>query len=742
MILQAFVRGAIIIAVAALLATLLRHRSAALRHHVWATALVVQLALLAFIPLLPPLNLPVVPTIRAELDQPMSSTVANDAAGATNVERTVPTPSASAENLSRSSGPQGSPARRSIGDYVLFLWMLGAGVILARYLIGTWLMMRVAVKGERIEDGDWLALAQRTARELGITRPVTMIWGDRVAVPITWGVLYPMILLPKGAHDWPQERRRFVLVHEMAHVKRFDAFTQFLAQLTTALFWFSPFVWLAEWRMRIEREHACDDTVIRHGTEPSLYADELLQMVRTLVRRRTPQPAFAALAMARKSEFEGRMLAILDPERPRRVTGITSGLGFALLSVLIAAPLAAVDPFAVRVVTASTKSAEPQSPAPAPLAVKPLSSEAGCDFTSTADATSVNTHENAFDVRLKRGARCVLADVSGGVRISPDERRILGVDNGGLVRLREATSARVTELLIERTTGTGVRRAFTVNGRVPDDDGRAEREWVARILPELLSEGAIHTQERVLRLLQTNGLSGTLQQIASLRSPAGRLSHFKELVAIGNWSAAEIRRINAAATESLKGSPNDLAAFNRALPKARAAKPRAVAMNLRDVELMEEILEGISSSYDVQLAMKSQVPTANAEMLLMFARVAAKMANSHEVAEFLKPSIPYYLARDQALTNAWFQAARQIGSSSERKEVLLAALDYVQGNEQFTLLLLDATTNMSSTVDKTAVLVEVAKRKLIRTPALRSAFLAQVKTIASGVDRRAIIEAL
>ena len=51
------------------------------------------------------------------------------------------------------------------------------------------------------------------------------------------------------------------------------------------------------------------------GTSPSLYAEELLAMVRSLGTTRTSavQPAFAALAMARRSEFEGRMLSILDP---------------------------------------------------------------------------------------------------------------------------------------------------------------------------------------------------------------------------------------------------------------------------------------------------------------------------------------------------------------------------------------------------------------------------------------------
>ena len=64
-----------------------------------------------------------------------------------------------------------SKPSRSLSDYLFILWIAGAIAILARYLIGTLIMMRVAYKGERIEDGEWLVLAQRTARELGAILP-------------------------------------------------------------------------------------------------------------------------------------------------------------------------------------------------------------------------------------------------------------------------------------------------------------------------------------------------------------------------------------------------------------------------------------------------------------------------------------------------------------------------------------------------------------------------------------------
>ena len=734
MILQAFVRGALVIAIAALIATLLRHRSAAIRHHVWATAVVVQLALLAFIPVLPKIHLPVIPTIQAEIEMPAQS------GQTTNTNAVAPTVNDAAPETGHVGEPlhsSGFSLPRSPMAWITLIWLAGAALIFARYVVGTLMMMRIAVRGERVEDGEWLVLALRTARELDITRPITMIWGDKVAVPITWGVLYPMILLPKNAQEWSQERRRFVLVHEMAHVKRFDAFTQLLAQITTAVFWFSPFVWLAEWRMRVEREHACDDTVLRHGTEPAKYADELLQMVRTLVRRRTPQPAFAALAMARKSEFEGRMLAILDPERPRRVTGITSGVVFAMLSVLIAAPLAAVDPFAVRVVTTPTMES-PRVPVPAtPIVIAP-----DCDFTTNGGATTAEVHENGLQVRLKRGARCSFVDISGPVRISPDERRIHAVDEGGFVRVRESTPGRTTQLLIERTSLAGVKRDFTINGRVPDDDGRTEREWLARVLPELLTEGSINPQQRVMRMLKGNGLAGTLRQIAAFTSPTARALHFKELVLIDDWSPAELDRIKTAAAESLRSSPSDLASFNRAVPvRARTSGAQTNPASLSDVELIDKILTGITSGYDLSVAMLAQVPNASGDVLMVFARHAERISSDYDLRTFLTAAGPQYFSKDRDVIASWFNAASNIGSSYERRLALNWVIPHAK-DPQVAFALIRATHTMSSGSDKAAVLAAMAKAKLLTTSELRTAFLTEVNTLSSSYDRRTVLESL
>src|SRR4051812_48783493 len=159
---------------------------------------------------------------------------------------------------------------------------------------------------------------------------------------MTWGIVYPTVLLPIDADEWNDERRSIVLLHELAHVKRFDAFTQLIAQVATGVFWFNPFVWLAAREMRKEREHACDDFVLQGGARASDYANDLLQIARSLGR--SSAPAAASLAMARRSEIEGRLLAILDPKTDRRSVSRARLAAATVGVVLLSLPLAALTP--------------------------------------------------------------------------------------------------------------------------------------------------------------------------------------------------------------------------------------------------------------------------------------------------------------------------------------------------------------------------------------------------------------
>ena len=234
------------------------------------------------------------------------------------------------------------------------LWAAGALLLLLRLALG---MVRVSMwtrRARAIDDGHWLTLVHRLASQLCVARPVTLLRSDRACVPMTWGVVYPTVMLPAEADEWTVERRTIVLLHELAHVKRLDAFTQAVVQIAVSAFWFNPLVWVVARHMRTEREHACDDLVLQGGARASDYAEDLLQIARSLGD--STALAAAALAMARRSEIEGRLLAILDPKTNRRTVSRARLVAASAGVFALALPLAALAP-AVRVTTIDSRSA-------------------------------------------------------------------------------------------------------------------------------------------------------------------------------------------------------------------------------------------------------------------------------------------------------------------------------------------------------------------------------------------------
>jgi HEAT repeat protein len=119
-----------------------------------------------------------------------------------------------------------------------------------------------------------------------------------------------------------------------------------LAQITCALYWFNPLAWVAARHLRTERERACDDLVLAAGTPGPDYADQLLEIARVMRGGRFPGVfAGASLAMAQRSQLEGRLMAILDPTVPR--SGVSRFRTVATSSLFACAmmPLASVQPW-------------------------------------------------------------------------------------------------------------------------------------------------------------------------------------------------------------------------------------------------------------------------------------------------------------------------------------------------------------------------------------------------------------
>jgi hypothetical protein len=200
------------------------------------------------------------------------------------------------------------------------IWFCGALLGLISVLLSHVRLMRLARQGFPLRTSDWALLLRQASDTLRLRRPVRLWQSLDDVMPLTWGWWRPVVLLPAQAAHWPAQRRRVVLLHELAHVKRWDCLTQTVARIVRALYWINPLVWLATRRMCLERERACDDLVLNGGCKASDYASQLVEIAQTY--RHIPQ--VAAIAMARSPQIKGRIAAIVDASRARRSRPLTT----------------------------------------------------------------------------------------------------------------------------------------------------------------------------------------------------------------------------------------------------------------------------------------------------------------------------------------------------------------------------------------------------------------------------------
>jgi hypothetical protein len=194
--------------------------------------------------------------------------------------------------------------------------MAGAAIGLLRLAVGLLWAAWIRRRATPIRDAEWLLAAEAAASALMLTRPVPLGMSDRTAIPATCGLLRPALLVPPEGLTWTVRRRRAVLLHELAHVKRGDCLLQAVAHFALAVYWWHPLAWLAIAGLRAEQERACDDLVLTAGLTGPEYADHLCAIAQH--SRAMAFPTWTTLAMARSSKLEMRVRAILDDTCDRR----------------------------------------------------------------------------------------------------------------------------------------------------------------------------------------------------------------------------------------------------------------------------------------------------------------------------------------------------------------------------------------------------------------------------------------
>lgn len=777
-------KGFLLLAATSLMVAGMRSASAATRHMVWLIALVALAALPAMKGVLPAWSPPGSATLiralpagargeappppasaavadRSVASSPRNSAIRNDADpnsaaptrgpveqhGGADEAATVTRATGDAAESSgvatrtRGSGSEtrnaaglaGLAERLQWGWLLAALWAAGALALLARLGAGVAAVVRVSRIGRPLRHGPAHATARRLSSEAGIRAPRLLEVRDDL-MPMAWGVLRPTVALPASAANWSRARLEAVLRHEIAHLRRRDPLSQWLADLVCAVHWFNPLAWYAAARLRAERELACDDEVLAAGSRPTDYAAELVGVARSL-RARAPSPA---LPMARPSQLTARVEAALDAGR-RRTRVSERALAAALaVALMIAAPVAALAPGAEAAPVEAAEHVPAMEPAPTPTdGGVPLdldvSAEPGhpgltpsgydgaperCWEGDWKGSRSHNVNDDSQRVRWSSNGCELDLRIDGEIRFSTDMSGIEWMAPGSRFVLEE-DDGRDTRR-IEAVPGAGGTPVFSyrLNRETRPFDEEA-RTWFANLAFQLARNSGLFARQRVAGLLRDGGPDAVLAEIDELAGNWVRSVYFRELIDQADLTPAEVVRGMDLARVRL-GSDHYLSEVVRALATETASTPETRAAMVAAVTSME------SDHYRAEvlgeaLAAGALGPGSIATLI----EAAGHLGSDHYRAEILTGA-----AATQQLSSAdrdaYVRVARAMESDHYRAEVLEALLAH--GGEGVAAAVADAA---AEAVESDHYRSEIVTRAVGSAAHDRTAQEAFVRTVAA-----------
>jgi beta-lactamase regulating signal transducer with metallopeptidase domain len=608
-----------------------------------------------------------------------------------------------------------------------------------------------------VTDPAWLALLAAVRAELGVRRDVALMCGTGATTPLTCGVWRPAVVLPRECATWTPERRRDVLRHELAHVRRHDVLTQLAARVVCGVYWFNPFCWLAARAMRIERERACDDAVLNAGGRPSEYAASLLDLART-ARPRLAE-SLAGVAMARPSQLAGRLLDVLDARRARTSPSGRQRALAAALAGLVIGPLGAVslvaarEPLAVardapleqrpvdperRSVPRRATSAARAAAAPT-VATSPDGWLAGLVADTLPECSGTPRRVSSHGVHVNDGTavnvvvgRCRITCITEGeVRFSDAFTDIESVTDGGSVVL-ETDNGEVTRRLEIR----GGERRYQVDGRDQPYDAAARR-WVAGALTLIFRSTGYQAEARSRWIVQRQGVEALFDELRELSGDYARRVYALAALTSARDNPRLLERLLTWAGGAISSDYElaELLVAVAAQPLPPAAQGPLVAA-----------LGSIRSDYELRrvmtviLARGQLTPEASVTLL----DVAASIDSDYELAELL---IHWQHAErlDAGSLPGFLRAAATLGSDYERRRVLHAAVGAPAAGDSLLARVLELAGDIGSDYELAELLVGVASRSQgagHSSAVLRPPFFRAVASLASDYERRRVLDAL
>jgi beta-lactamase regulating signal transducer with metallopeptidase domain len=288
---------------------------------------------------------------------------------------------------------------------IVMVWLTGVLLLSVRLLFGWLRAHAIAKKNAREAAPEWQRSARRLAHALKLRRAVQLLESAAVEVPTVIGWLRPIVLLPATSlTGLSSEQMEMILAHELAHIRRNDFFVNLMQAVVETLLFYHPAVWWISNRIRVEREHCCDDVAVSVSGKPLVYARALTRLEELRIEDAQ------AFVSANGGSLIGRIrrLAGARAESPNAPSRFVAGA--ALLTVLLALIIAPSLPL-----RGEQQKADPPTP-------KPRASQTTVDVKAgnavdedDSDDPETPEADSSDDATPAIAPRAVIAGIPGGI---------------------------------------------------------------------------------------------------------------------------------------------------------------------------------------------------------------------------------------------------------------------------------------------------------------------------------------
>lgn len=198
--------------------------------------------------------------------------------------------------------------------YVSMAYLLLMLFLCLRWMLGYRQTQLIRSQGLQKMPAEWRLFVNRIAEQLRIRQKIKIFLSDTVSTPLTIGFLKPVILIPVASiNHLTTDQLEAVLLHELAHIKRYDYLVNIVLSVVEISLFFNPFTQLLSKSIRKERENSCDDWVLQFQYDVSVYAEALLRIAYLQAR-----PAGLAMAATgKKNELLTRVKRMIGEKENR-----------------------------------------------------------------------------------------------------------------------------------------------------------------------------------------------------------------------------------------------------------------------------------------------------------------------------------------------------------------------------------------------------------------------------------------